>query len=155
MKNKTTYVHNKKVFFNYEVLETIEAGIELFGLEVKSVKSERGILDGAYVIVRAGEAYLHNMNIPPYQVGNTPSDYNPLRERKLILHKKEIKKFADIFGSGGKGNGGLTIVPASLYNNGGKIKVELCIARGKKKTDKRQTIKKRETDREIRREWKR
>jgi SsrA-binding protein len=84
-----------------------------------------------------------------------PTDYDPLHSRKLILHKKEIKKLADITNAGGKGNGGLTIVPISLYNNKGKIKVEISIAKGKKKADKRQTIKKRETAREIRREMKR
>lgn len=155
MKHKTTYIHNKKVFFNYEVQDTLEAGIELFGFEVKSIKAEQGNLEGAYVVVKLGQAILMNMTIPPYQVGNTPKEYDPMRPRKLILHKKEIKMLGDIYGSGGKGNGGLTIVPISVYNNAGKLKVEVCIARGKKKADKRQTIKKRETDREIRREMKR
>jgi SsrA-binding protein len=154
MKHKTTYIHNKKVFFNYEVQETLETGIELFGYEVKSIKGSHGNLEGAYVIVKGGQAYLTGMTIPPYQVGNTPKEYEPTRPRKLILHKKEIKKLSEIVDAGGKGNGGLTIVPISLYNNANKIKVEICIAKGKKKADKRQTIKKRETDREIRREMK-
>lgn len=155
MKHHTTYVHNKKIFFNFEVQDTIEAGIELLGFEVKSIKNLQGTLDGAYVIVDKGQAKLLHMTIPPYQIKNTPRDYDPMRPRTLILHKKEIKKLADIHQAGGKGNGGLTIVPISLYNNGGKIKVEICIAKGKKKADKRETIKKRETDREIRREFKR
>lgn len=154
MKNHTTYIHNKKVFFNYEVQETLEAGIELFGFEVKSIKNLHGNLEGAYVVVKAGQVYVIGATIPPYQIGNTPKEYEPTRSRKLILHKKEIKKLSDIVDAGGKGNGGLTIVPISLYNNKGKIKVEICIAKGKKKADKRQTIKKRETDREIRREMK-
>jgi SsrA-binding protein len=154
MKHKTTYIHNKKVFFNYEVQETFEAGIELFGYEVKSIKAEQGNLEGAYVIVKAGQVYLTNATIPPYQVGNTPKEYNPMRPRRLILHKKEMKQFSEILGKGGKGNGGLTIVPISVYNNNSKLKVEICIARGKKKADKRQTIKKRETNIEIRREMK-
>ncbi|MCF7865411.1 MAG: SsrA-binding protein SmpB [Candidatus Pacebacteria bacterium] len=152
MRDKTTYIHNKKVFFNYEVQETFEAGIELLGFEVKSIKGQHGNLEGAYVVVKAGQAYLTGMTVPPFQVGNTPKEYEPTRSRKLILHKKEIKKLTDIVDAGGKGNGGLTIVPISLYNNKGKIKVEICIAKGKKKADKRQTIKKRETDIEIRRE---
>lgn len=159
MKSHTTYIHNKKVFFNYEVQDTFEAGIELFGYEVKSIKGHHGNLEGSYVVVKAVsgsvQAFLTGMTIPPFQVGNTPSEYEPTRPRKLILHKKEIKKFHDIVTAGGKGNGGLTIVPISLYNNKGKIKVEVAIAKGKKKTDKRQTIQKRETDREIRREMKR
>ena len=155
MKHKTTYIHNKKVFFNYEIQETFEAGIELFGFEVKSIKNLHGTLDGSYITVSHGEAQLLNMNIPPYQVKNTPKEYNPMRPRKLLLHKKEIHTLAEIHKAGGKGNGGLTLVPISLYNNAGKIKVELCIAKGKKKADKRETIKKRETDREIRREFKR
>jgi SsrA-binding protein len=173
MRDKTTYIHNKKVFFNYEVQETFEAGIELFGYEVKSIKGQHGNLEGAYVVVKATaehgkrdlkngksgirssmQAYLTGMTIPPYQVGNTPKEYDPTRPRKLMLHKKEIQKFGDIAAAGGKGNGGLTIVPISVYNNKGKIKIEICIAKGKKKADKRQTIKKRETDREIRREVK-
>ena len=154
MRDKTTYIHNKKVFFNYDVQETFEAGIELLGFEVKTIKASQGNLEGAYVVVKGGQAYLTGMTIPPYQVGNTPKEYEPTRSRKLILHKKEIKMFADIAAAGGKGNGGLTIVPISLYNNKSKIKVEICIAKGKKKADKRNTIKKRETDREIRREMK-
>ncbi len=155
MKHQTTYIHNKKALFNYEIQDTIEAGIELFGHEVKSIKNNQGSLEGAYVIVRGGEAYLINMNIPAYQTGNIPADHELTRNRKLILHKEEIKKLADVGDKGGKGNGGLTIIPLSIYNNRGRIKVEIAIARGKKKIDKRETIKKRETDREIRREMKR
>ena len=155
MKNRTTYIHNKKAFFNYEVQDTFEAGIELLGFEVKSIKGQHGNLEGAYVVVKGGQAYLTGMTLPPFQVGNTPNDYEPTRPRKLILHKEEIKKLLDIVDAGGKGNGGLTIIPISLYNNKGKIKVEISIAKGKKKADKRETIKKRETDREIRREMKR
>ena len=155
MKNRTTYIHNKKAFFNYEVQDTFEAGIELLGFEVKAIKGQHGNLEGAYVVVKGGQAYLTGMTIPPFQVGNTPKDYEPTRARKLILHKKEIHKLLDIVDAGGKGNGGLTIIPISLYNNKGKIKVEISIAKGKKKADKRETIKKRETDREIRREMKR
>lgn len=138
---------NRKAFFDYEVLETIEAGIELSGAEVKSVRANAARLDGAYVSVRGGEAFLLQMAIPPYQPSNTPKDYEEQRVRRLILTKPEIRKLADI--EAGKG---LTIVPIKLYNKGTKIKVALAIARGKKQFDKRESIKKRETDREIRRE---
>ena len=143
------YAENRKAYFNYEILEKYEAGIEFLGTEVKSVRGGRMSLEGAFVIVRGGEAYLINSNIPPYQVKNAPKDYDPLRNRKLLLTKKEISKLA-----GSEKNKSLTIVPTSVYNKGRKIKVEIALVKGKKKFDKRETIKKRETDREIRREYK-
>ncbi len=158
MKHKTIYINNKKVFFNYEILETLEAGIELIGIETKAVKKGTGSLEGSYAIIRGGEAFLMHMHIPPYQQNNTPKTYEPDRTRKLILHKKEILKLADIEGkrSGGKhaGTKGTTVVPVALYNNAGRIKVELAVVRGKKKHDKRASTKKRETEREMRREMK-
>ncbi|MFA6585824.1 MAG: SsrA-binding protein SmpB [Candidatus Paceibacterota bacterium] len=143
------YAENRKAIFNYEILEKYEAGIELLGVEVKSVRSGRMSLDGAFIIVRGGEAFLINANIPPYQVNNTSKDYDPLRNKKLLLTKKEINELTD-----SEKNKSLTIVPISVYNKGRKIKVELALAKGKKKRDKRESIKKRETDREIRREYK-
>lgn len=158
MKHKTAYIQNKKVFFNYEILETLEAGIELIGLEAKAVKASKGSLEGSYIIVRGGEAFLMHMRLSPYQVNNTPKSYEPNRMRRLILHKKEIAHLADIEGrrAGGKAAGtkGLTVVPVSFYNNAGRIKVEIAVVRGKKKYDKRSSIKKRETEREMRRELK-
>jgi SsrA-binding protein len=142
-----TFVENKKAGFNYEIVEKFDAGIELFGFEVKSIKKNQGSLDGAYIIVRGGEAYLMNMTIPPYQEKNTPTGYEPRRNRRILLTKKEIKKLADIETEG------LTIVPISLYNKGNLIKVSVAIVRGKKKYDKRETIKQRETDRSVRREF--
>ena len=144
----TTFVENKKAHFNYEILEKIEAGIELLGFEVKSVKKNQGSLEGAYVIVRGGEAYVMNLFLPPYQENNTPSDYEPRRNRRLILSKKEIKKLAEV-----ELGRGLTIVPISLYNKGNLIKVSIAVVRGKKKFDKREATKKRETDRTVRREF--
>ncbi len=139
-------VENKKARFNYEILDKYEAGIELLGFEVKSIKSHHGSLEGAFVIVRGGEAYLIGANIPPYQAGNTPADYERDRNRKLLLTKKELKEL------GGHGeNKGLTIVPLMMYNKANKIKVSIATVRGKKKFDKRESIKKRDTDREIRR----
>lgn len=145
-----TYTENRKAFFDYEVLEKYEGGLELLGNEVKSIRNNKVSLLGAFVIVRGGEVFLINANIQPYQINNTGKDYDPLRNRKILLTKKEIRKLADI-----DQNKGLTIVPISMYNKGHKIKIEIAIVRGKKKFDKRETIKKRETDRIIRREYKR
>ena len=140
---------NRKARFDYEILEKYEAGIELLGTEVKSVRGGQMSLEGAFVIVRGGEAFLINSNIPPYQVKNAPKDYDPLRNRKILLTKKEISDLA-----GSEKNKSLTIVPISVYNKGRKIKLEIALVKGKKKFDKRETIKKRDTDREIRREYK-
>ena len=144
-----SYTENRKVYFNYEILEKYETGIELFGLEVKSIRSGKMSLEGAFVVVRGGEAYLINASIPPYQVNNTVKDYDSMRNRKLLLTKKEIAELA-----GSEKNKSLTIVPISVYNKGRKIKVEIALVKGKKKHDKRESIKKRETDREIRRDFK-
>ncbi len=143
------YAENRKARFDYEILEKYETGIELLGTEVKSVRAGQMSLEGAFVIVRGGEAFLINANIPPYQPKNAPKDYDPLRNRKLLLTKKEIAELA-----GNEKNKSLTIMPISVYNKKRKIKVEIALVKGKKKTDKRETIKKRETDREIRREIK-
>ena len=144
------YIENKKAYFNYEIEDKVEAGIELFGHEVKSIKKNQGNINSAFCIVRGGEAYIVGMHIPPYQVNNTDPGYDPDRTRKLLLSKREIKKLAD------KDDiKGLTLVPISLYSKGPYIKVSVAIARGKKTFDKRETIKKRETDIEIRREYKR
>jgi len=140
------YAENRKVRFNYEILEKYETGIELLGTEVKSVRGGQMSLEGAFVIVRGGEAFLINANIPSYQPKNAPKDYDPLRNRKLLLTKKEITELA-----GSEKNKSLTIVPISVYNKNRKIKVEIALVKGKKKFDKRETIKKRDTDREIRR----
>jgi SsrA-binding protein len=142
----TNYAENRKARFDYEILEKYEAGIELLGVEVKSVRNGRMSLEGAFVIVRGGEVFLINANIPPYQVNNTSKDYDPLRNKKLLLTKKEINTLA-----GSEKNKSLTIVPISVYNKGRKIKMEIALVKGKKKHDKRESIKKRDTDREIRR----
>lgn len=142
-------IYNKKALFDYEVLEKYESGIELLGFEVKSIRDNRGSLEGAYVIVRGMEIYLVGATIPPYQVGNTPKEYDPQRTRRLLFRKDEIRKLS------GKGDmKGLTLIPISMYNKGRVIKVEVALARGKKKFDKRESIKKRDTGREIRREMK-
>jgi len=139
-------IQNKKANFDYEIIRRIEAGIELLGFEVKSLKLGQGSLVGSHVVVRAGEAFVINMNIPPYQIGNTPKEYDPLRSRRLLLTKKEIKTLTEV-----ENQIGLTIVPTSVYNKGKKLKMEVAVVRGKKKYDKRETIKKRDTERELRR----
>lgn len=139
-------IHNKKAHFNYEVLETFEAGMELFGFEVKALRKGQGSLDGSHVTIRGGEAYLINTHIPPYQVGNTPKDFDPRRNRRLLLTKKEIDTL-----SGLESQKGLTIIPISVYNRGQKIKIEIAVARPKKKYDKRESIKKRDAERDARR----
>ena len=143
-------LQNKKVHFNYDILETFEAGMELFGFEVKSLRRREGSLEGSHISVRGNEAFLLGATIPPYQPKNTPTDYDPARNRRLLLTKKEISKL-----SGLESQKGLTIVPISVYNKNRKLKLEIGVARGKKKYDKRQTIKARESKRHIDREIKR
>ena len=140
------YAENRKAYFNYEILEKYEAGIELLGTEVKSVRGGRISLEGSFVLVRGGEVFLINSNIPAYQPANAPKDYDPLRNRKLLLTKKEIKILAD-----SEKNKSLTIIPLSVYNKNRKIKISIALAKGKKKFDKRESIKKRDTEREVRR----
>ena len=146
----SNYLDNPKARFDYEILERYDAGIELLGYEVKSVRAGRGSLTGAHVIVRGGEVFIVGLRIDPYQTGNTPPDYVPDQTRRLLLTKKEIHTLAEQ-----DSKKGLTLIPLSLYNKGGKIKVNFAVARGKKKFDKRETIKKRDTDRDIRRLLKR
>ncbi|MCX6754652.1 MAG: SsrA-binding protein SmpB [Candidatus Nomurabacteria bacterium] len=144
-----TYIDNRKAHFNYSIEDTYEAGIELSGFEVKAIKSGQGSITAAFCIVRGGEAFIIGMHIPPYQAHNIDLGYNPDRNRRLLLSKKEIQKLAekdDIKG--------LTLIPISLYSKGRYIKVSVAVARGKKVFDKRETIKNRDVDREIRREYK-
>jgi len=143
------FVENKKAYFNYEILETFEAGLVLIGQEVKSIKTGKASLKGSYVVLKNEEVYLIGANIPPYQPKNAPTDYNPERSRKLLLNKSEIKHLI------GKGKEkGLTLIPLKIYSKNGRIKLAFGTAKGKKKADKRETIKKRETEREIKKELK-
>jgi SsrA-binding protein len=145
----TVYINNRKAHFNYDIEESFEAGIELLGFEVKSIKDGRGTITSAFCIVRGGEAYIVGLHIPPYQPNNITPSYDPDMTRRLLLSKKEIKRLTDK-----DGMKGLTLIPLSLYSKGHYIKVSVAVARGKKVFDKRETIKKRETDREISREYK-
>lgn len=140
-------LENRKASFDYEILEKFQAGLELTGSEVKSIRAHQGSLEGARVIIRGGEAYIINMEIPPYQANNQgEGGYDDRRNRRILLSKAEIEKLDDM-GS----QKGLTIVPISVYNVGRYLKAGIAVVRGKKKFDKRESIKKRETDREIRR----
>jgi len=139
-------LENKKARMKYALVEEYEAGIELFGYEVKSLRVKRGSLDGARVTVRGGEVYLLNAHIPAYQPKNAPENYDSKRQRRLLLNKKEIAELAEV-----ESQKGLTIVPLSVYNSGRNIKVRVATVRGKKKYDHREDIKKRDTDRDIRR----
>lgn len=145
----TALVRNKKAGFNYEIVERYEAGIELFGFEVKALKKGTGSLEGSFVILKNGELFLKNSYIPPYQEKNTPDSYDPYRMRKLLMKKSEIEKVAE-----DKKGQGLTIIPISWYNKNNKIKLGVALARGKKKYDKRETIKKRDQERDLGRRFK-
>jgi len=144
----TTLVDYRKARFNYEILESFEAGIELLGLEAKSLKKGQGSLDGAHVLIRGGEAFVVNMLVPPYQEKNTPKEYVPRRNRRLLLTRKDIHRLASL-----EESRGLTLVPISVYTKGPLIKVSVAVVRGKKRFDKRESTKKRETERETRREF--
>jgi SsrA-binding protein len=147
---RVNLIEHKKARLNYEILEEFEAGLELLGGEVKALRGKLGKLEGSHVVVRGGEAYLVGASIPPYQPNNMEEDYDPERTRRLLLTKKELSRMA-----GFEGEKGLTIVPISVYNKGKLLKLRVAVARGRKKFDKRAVIKKRETDREIRRTLKR
>lgn len=137
-------ISNKKAYFNYEILSRFEAGVVLYGHEVKSVRAGKASLTGAYVIIRGGEAYLVNATISPYQVANTPKRYEPDRVRKLLLKKKELLEIIR-----GSEQNGLTIVAIKWYNKKTYLKLEIALARGKKKADKRETLKQRDSKRDI------
>jgi SsrA-binding protein len=129
---------NRKAKFDYQIQETLEAGLVLQGQEVKSVKQGHMSLAGSYVQARNGELFLLGATISPYQPNNTPTSYDPARSRKLLVHKKEA---AELLGKGKEK--GLTFVPIRVYSVKGKIKLEFGVARGRKQVDKRELLKKR------------
>ena len=139
-------IEHKKVRLEYELLEEYEAGLELLGYEVKSLRARHGKLEGAHIVVRGGEAYLVGATIPPYQPKNTPKEYDPGRTRKLLLTQKELIALASF-----EGQKGLTIVPVSVYNKGSNLKLRIAVAKGKKARDKRAALKERDSKREINR----
>ena len=137
---------NKRAYFDYNILEAYEAGIELKGFEVKSIKTGRINLAGAYAIIRDNQAWLINADIPAYQPKNAPIDYDSKRTRRLLLKKSEIK---NLIGSIAKK--GLTLMPLKVYTKNRKVKIEIGLGKSRKKKDKRELIKKREAKREMRR----
>ena len=151
------YSENKKAFFDYDILEKYETGLVLTGQEVKSIKTGHINLTGSYVVFRlarsatgvAGgglEPTLIGAKVPPYQPKNAPADYNPEQSRKLLLNKKEIDYL-----TGKAQEKGFSLIPLKVYEKSGRIKLEFGLARGKKKYDKKEKIKARDVERQIRR----
>jgi SsrA-binding protein len=137
---------NKKAHFNYFLSDFTECGIVLVGTEIKSLRANSCSIGDAYVLIRQNEMEIVNMHINPYEQGNI-FNHDPLRTRKILLHKKEISWFANQIKKGG-----FTIVPTRVYLRNGKAKVEIALAKGKKLFDKRETIKKRDLERDLGRE---
>ena len=140
---------NRKATYNYELLETYEAGLALYGFEVKAIKTGHISLKGSFVTLKNKELFLTNALIPPYQPKNTPVDYDQSRARKLLLKKSEISTLI-----GKLKIKGLTLIPIRLYTKKNRIKLEFGIAKGKRKIDKRISIKKRDIERELGRKLK-
>ena len=143
---KKIIVQNKKVFHDFFVEETYEAGIELVGTEVKSLRARKANLKDSYIDIRNGEAYIYGMHISPYDHGNI-FNRDPERDRRLLLHKREIMKLFGLVKQDG-----YTLVPTKLYFSGSNIKVEVALARGKKLYDKRDDAAKRDAKRNMERE---
>lgn len=139
----TRLADNRRAHFDYEVLETFSAGIVLLGTEVKSVRAGHMSLRGAFVTWHDGQLILTNATIPPWQPHNTPDTYDPTRSRRLLLRKDEIKRFM-----GGREQG-LTIIPLHVYTNGSTIKIEVALARGKKKFSKKEAKRERDIRRDV------
>jgi SsrA-binding protein len=135
---------NRKAFHDYHILESFEAGLVLLGTEVKSIREGNANLRDSFARVEGAEVWLYNVHVSPYSHRGS-SDHAPTRRRKLLLHRREIRKLI-----GKTVERGLTLVPTRMYFKNGRIKVEISLARGKKAHDKRETIKRREADRETR-----
>ena len=135
--------NNKKAFFNYFLSDFTECGIELKGTEIKSLRVSGATIGDSYIVIRNGNAEIINMYIKPYDHGNI-FNHDPLRNRQLLLHKKEIKWFEQKIKQGG-----FTVVPTKIYLSKGKAKVEIALAKGKKLYDKRETIKQRDLQRSM------
>ncbi len=143
-------INNRKVRYNFELLETVEAGLALTGSEVKSLRAGKASLDEAFAVIRRGEVFLRDCNISPYPMAGY-AQHLPTRERKLLLHRRQIRKWATKVTQRG-----LTIVPVTLYfNERGIAKISIALARGKTHSDKRADIKKRDDQRDTARELRR
>ncbi|MGX7350959.1 SsrA-binding protein [Enterococcus canis] len=134
---------NRKARHDYTIIDTLEAGIVLQGTEIKSIRNSRINLKDGFARIRNGEAYLYNVHISPYEQGNL-FNHDPLRTRKLLLHKKQIARLI-----GETKNTGITLVPLKVYLKNGYAKVLIGLAKGKKTYDKRETLKRKDTDRQI------
>src|SRR6476659_4780916 len=143
-KAQSNIAENRKAFHDFHLLETFEAGLVLLGTEVKAIREGRVNLRDSFARVEGGEVFLYNVTISPYSHRGY-ADHPPLRQRKLLLHKDEIRKLI-----GKTIERGMTLVPVRLYFKNGRVKVALGLAKGKKDYDKRETIKRREVDRETR-----
>lgn len=138
---------NKKASFEYSFLENFEAGLVLFGQEVKAIKTGHINLSGSYVVIRGGETFLIGIKVSPYQPNNAGAGYDQERPRKLLLSKKEIGYLI-----GKTKQKGFSLIPLKLYEKNGRVKLEFGLAKGRRKYDKKEKIKKRDTDREVNRE---
>lgn len=143
---KDPLAENRRARFDYDILEHIEAGVELTGMEAKSAKLGRMNLSGAYVIIRSGEAQLLNASIQAFQPGNATKDYQPERTRRILLHKNEIQKLV-----GKLDHERLTLIPLRAYIKKNLVKLDLGLGRSRKKADKREVVKKRDAERDMRR----
>jgi len=141
-------INNRKAKYNYQIFDTLEAGIVLTGTEIKSIRNGKANLKDSYAIIKNGELFLLNMHISPYAEGNI-FNHEERRTRKLLMHKKEIVKLNNKLTLEGN-----TLVPLKLYFKNGRAKIELGLAKGKKLYDKRETIKKRDIEREIKKNMK-
>ncbi|MFR7993184.1 MAG: SsrA-binding protein SmpB [Clostridium sp.] len=148
VKNRNSLAENRKARHDYFVEETMEAGIELVGTEVKSIRGGKCNLKDCYADVRNGEIFILNMHISPYEQGNI-FNVDPLRERKLLLHKEQIGRLAGLVS-----RDGYTLVPLSLYLKNGRVKVALGICKGKKNYDKRESMLEKAAKRDIERQMK-
>ncbi len=141
----TIVATNRHAKFEYSILDSFEAGIALTGTEVKSLRTGKASLNNSFARIEGSEVFLHNMHIAPYAFGNFANP-DPLRPRKLLLHKREIRRLADEISTKK-----LTLIPLKAYFKGGIVKIEMALVKGKKLYDNRAVIKKRESDRELKR----
>jgi len=146
-KGRKVIAQNRRARHDYSILDTYEAGVALMGTEVKSLRLGRASLADAFATIDDGEVWLRGLHIPEYTHGSW-TNHEPRRTRKLLLHRAEIERLV-----GKTREGGLTLVPLSLYFNEGKVKCEVALAKGKKSYDKRQDLAKRDAEREVRREF--
>lgn len=147
---KRVVATNRRARFDYEIVDTVEAGLQLVGPEVKSLRDGRANLGDSFATVHRGEAWLEKLHISPYEPATRANPSDPQRRRKLLLHRHEINRL-----DGRIAEKGLTLIPLTLYFRGARAKVELALARGKHRHDKRETIRRREQDRETQRAMRR